>query len=497
MTSVTPVPAREATFKFGARALGVGSTALSLACAVALAVGLSYLAERRVASGLWLLLGVLGVRWVLSTLINQWSEHASETLRARWRATVVRHFTRPQPERERGRGDLALAIEQASNAPLLDLLETSAVVALVGLAVLFWAGGWLTLVITVALLGGAVPLYRRAGTRSEATALEYQQRRAVLESRQLELLHHTTELRALGAVSYGANEIAAISDSEHAIAMRAIRVALRSSLVTEFLSGVSVGLVAMVVGFALLGGRTSLEHALIAVLVTAEIFSHVRRYGVEFHRREDAERSLGLLDREASTPAASTGQLLVATELVTAASARPLNVLLAPGETLVVTGPSGSGKTTLLQTLLGWRDPESGDVARTGARTGHVSVESSLLSGTLRDNLTLGVTLPDDQVLECLTTLGLRGPRFESLDTALLADGRGISTGEKVRLVLARTLLAQPELLVLDDLAGVLDDDARRLVRSVLEEHTALAIIEATVDTPLLIGATSRIELAP
>jgi ATP-binding cassette, subfamily C, bacterial CydD len=93
-------------------------------------------------------------------------------------------------------------------------------------------------------------------------------------------------------VEYGANEIAAISDSEHAIAMRAIRVALESSLVTEFLSGVSIGLVAMVVGFALLGGRITLEHALIAVLVTSEIFTHVRRYGVEFHRREDSERSL-------------------------------------------------------------------------------------------------------------------------------------------------------------------------------------------------------------
>jgi ABC-type transport system involved in cytochrome bd biosynthesis fused ATPase/permease subunit len=497
VTSVTPVPAREVTFKFSARALGVASTALSLACAFALAVGLSYLAERRVSSGLWLLLGVLGVRWVLSTLINQWSEHAGETLRARWRASVIRHFTRPQPERERGRGDLALAIEQASNAPMLDLLETSAVAALAGLAVLFWAGGWLTLVIAVVLLGGAVPLYRRAGTRSEATALEYQRRRAVLESRQLEVLHHTTELRALGAVTYGANEIAAISDSEHAIAMRAIRVALQSSLVTEFLSGVSVGLVAMVVGFALLGGRTSLEHALIAVLVTAEIFTHVRRYGVEFHRREDAERSLGLLDATASAPGASTDQLLVATELVTAASARPINVQVGPGETLVVTGPSGSGKTTLLQTLLGWRDPTSGAVARAGARTGHVSVESSLLSGSLRDNLTLGVTLPDDDVLECLASLGLRGPRFESLDTALLADGRGISTGEKVRLVLARTLLAQPDLLVLDDLAGVLDDDARRLVRSALDDHRTLAIIEATVDTPLLTNATSRIELAP
>jgi len=480
-----------------ARILGVLNTALSITCAVVLALGLSDLAQRRVASGIWLLLGVLGIRWVLATLIARWSVHAGATLRARWRATLVLHFTVPQPERERSRGDLGLAIEQASDRPTLNLLETSAVVAPAGLAVLFWAGGWLASLITVVLLVAAVPLYRRAGKRSEASALEYQRRRALLEGRQLELLHHTTELRALGAVEYGADEIAAISDSEHAIAMRAIRVALESSLVTEFLSGVSIGLVAMVVGFALLGGRITLEHALVAVLVTSEIFTHVRRYGVEFHRREDSERSLVLLDRGASASDVTSTELLVATDLVTTAQSRPVSVTLTPGQTLLVTGPSGSGKTTLLDTLIGWRDPQTGAVVRANVRTGHVSVESALLSGTLRDNLTLGQAIPDGDVTACLSSLGLLGPRFEDLDTALLADGRGISTGEKVRVVLARALLAHPDLLVIDDVAGVLDEDGRRLVRTVLKAPRSFGVIEATVDTPLFTDVTYRIELSP
>ncbi|HUZ41113.1 MAG TPA: ATP-binding cassette domain-containing protein [Acidimicrobiales bacterium] len=495
MTSAMPVPSREVTFKSSARFLGVAHTAVSLACAVFLAVGLSDLAQRRAVIGLWLLLGVVAARWVLSTLVAQWSEHAGATLRARWRATLVRHFSRPLPERDRGRGDLALAIEQASDGPMMDLLETSAVTAIAGLAVLWWAGGWLALVITVALLGGAVPLYRRAGRRSEATALEYQRRRAVLESRQLEILQHTTELRALGAVEYGANEIAAISDSEHAIAMRAIRVALESSLVTEFLSGVSIGLVAMVVGFDLLGGRISLQHALIAVLVTSEIFSHVRRFGVEFHRREDSERSLRALDAPAIRPPMTTSALLSATDLVTAASEGPISFALEPGQSLLVTGPSGSGKTTLLDTLVDWRDPRSGSVGRSSARTGHVSVESSLLSGTLRDNLTLGQKISDIDVRSCLSSLGLSGPRFEDLDSTLLADGKGISTGEKVRLSFARALLARPDLMIIDDVAGVLDADSRRLVRSVLDEHPRLGLVEATVDTPLLDDTTYRIAL--
>jgi ATP-binding cassette subfamily C protein len=124
-----------------------------------------------------------------------------------------------------------------------------------------------------------------------------------------------------------------------------------------------------------------------------------------------------------------------------------------------------------------------------------VSVESSLLSGTLRDNLTLGRSFPDSEVIALLSSLGLRGPRFEDLDTSLLSDGRGISSGEKVRLILARTLLATPALLVIDDVAGVLDDDSRRLVRDVLSNVRTFGVIEATVDSPLLVDVTVRIEL--
>jgi ABC-type transport system involved in cytochrome bd biosynthesis fused ATPase/permease subunit len=98
-------------------------------------------------------------------------------------------------------------------------------------------------------------------------------------------------------------------------------------------------------------------------------------------------------------------------------------------------------------------------------------------------------------VLQCLSSLGLSGPRFANLDTELLADGRGISTGEKVRLVLARALLARPDVLYIDDIAGVLDDDGRQLVQRAIESNRRLSVVEATVDTPLITDVDHRIEL--
>ena len=496
MASVTSPRETSATFHASARALGALNVVASLAVTLVLADAITDLAHGRVVRGLWLLAVVLLVRTTLSLALAQWSFRVGDSIRDHWRRVLPDHFAQPRGEGEGGRGDLADAIEKASVAPSLDLLATSARIGVLGLALVYWAAGWLSLSITIVLLLASVPLYQKTGRRSEAMALEYQQRRLLLENRQLELLHHTPELRGLGAVGFGSNEIAAISDSEHTIALRAIRVALESSLITEFLSGVSIGLVAMVVGFGLLGGRLSLDRALIAVLVTSEVFSHVRRYGAEFHRRENALKSVATLHatpRALSVPISH--DVLDASGVVTRASATVVSLRVAPGDRVLVTGASGSGKTTLLHTFLGWLTPLRGSLERTALPIGYVSVNSALMSGSLRENLALGVDVPDQAILDCLESIGLSDERFRDLDTELLADGRGISTGEKVRLVLARALLAQPALVLLDDIAGTLDQLTRRQVHDYLESWTNLSIIEATVDTPILTHVTQRVEV--
>lgn len=487
-----------ATAVTSARVVGATSTIFSLALAALTALGVTDLARRHFGTGLGLLVTVVALRWLLATSLDEWGESATARVRARWRVQLVTHFAMPRTEGEWARGDLALAIDRAGEGPSLERLAASAASSLLGVFVIFWAAGWLPFVITVALLGVAAPLYQRAGRRSEKLAKGYQERRATLEARQLEVLQHAPELRALGAVTYGANEIAAISDSEHALALRAIRVALESSLVTEFLSGVSIGLVAMVVGFGLLGGRLSLVRALVAVLVTAELFTQVRRYGVEFHRRDDAQHALDALQSLTTTRRHVAGdELLVAEALVTEARDESVSLRVHRGDRIVISGPSGVGKTTLLHTLLEWRPARSGMSQRSDEPIGYVSAESTLLSGSLRDNLDLGTAISDEELIARLCSLGLAGERFRDLDAELLSDGRGLSSGERVRLVLARALLHRSALLVLDDIAGVLDTESRDDIRVVLDELYDVAIIEATVDTPLLTTATHRIEMQP
>jgi ABC-type multidrug transport system ATPase subunit len=110
--------------------------------------------------------------------------------------------------------------------------------------------------------------------------------------------------------------------------------------------------------------------------------------------------------------------------------------------------------------------------------------------------LTLGADVDGPVVHALLDELGLDGDRFIDLEAPLLADGRGFSSGERVRLVLARCLLTRPSLLVLDDIAGVLDPESREQVRRALASRPEPAIIEATVDTPLMADVALQIAIS-
>lgn len=139
------------------------------------------------------------------------------------------------------------------------------------------------------------------------------------------------------------------------------------------------------------------------------------------------------------------------------------------GGRYLLKGPSGCGKTTAVNLLLGYYEPDGGEITVDGvplreagnpyARATVVRQEAVLFRGTLRDNLTMyRDDVLDGRLLEALRGVGLEHfARPDALEAVVEEGGANLSGGEKKRVCLARALLRDTELLILDEPLANLD----------------------------------------
>jgi ATP-binding cassette subfamily B protein len=164
---------------------------------------------------------------------------------------------------------------------------------------------------------------------------------------------------------------------------------------------------------------------------------------------------------------------------------RPLTLDIAPGETIAFVGPSGSGKSTLLNVVLGFLRPTRGRLLLDGvdmqsldlrtfrARISVVPQESVLFEGTIRDNVTYGLSeIPDQVVLGALrdsNALEIVDAMPDGWDTVVGERGARLSGGQRQRIAIARALIRNPRVLLLDEATSSLDGESEKLVQDAVE----------------------------
>lgn len=166
---------------------------------------------------------------------------------------------------------------------------------------------------------------------------------------------------------------------------------------------------------------------------------------------------------------------------------RKVNVEIVPGATVGIAGPSGSGKSTFAKAVLGLISHYEGvlkvlgeevreiDKENLAKHTAYVSQAPFVVSGTVRKNATYGMeadAVTDSSILEALRAAQFSDQflhRLGGLDGAIHEMGRNLSGGEKQRLVLARVLLKNAELVVLDEATAALDNVNEALVQSAID----------------------------
>ncbi|XVX20705.1 thiol reductant ABC exporter subunit CydD [Actinomycetota bacterium] len=502
-------------------------------------------------------MGAFAARAVLSALTEWYAARAGAAVSTSLRAALLASWLRRgADERPEPTTALTLATQGTSAvepyvAKYLPTLVQAAVLPPLVVACMFavdWVSGLIAL-LTLPLLPFFAALIG-ATTRDE-TAKRWDTL-SRLSGHFLDVVRGLPTLVGYGRAERQLSTIGTVSEKHRAATMRTLRLAFMSSAALELLATLSVAIVAVAVGLRLAHGHMELLPGLTAILLAPEAYWPIRRVGAEFHNAADgAEALTTVLDELAATPPSSrsaaaarpddvenTGfnakepgvasnradstQRGTGTRSDRAADLGPsvsvadvsyaypgasgpalegFSADFAPGLT-AVTGPSGAGKTTLLDLIAGLRVPSTGTVYRPAGRVHVVTQTPFVAAASLADNLRLGDgrDATDDQLWAALERVGLRelvASRPDGLGMPLGDGGFGLSAGQRARLALARAILADPAVLLLDEPTAHLDPASAELAHGIIRDLAADRTVIAVTHRSELVDAADAVVTVP
>ncbi|WP_239373194.1 thiol reductant ABC exporter subunit CydD [Frankia sp. Cj5] len=462
--------------------------------------------------------------WVSERTAQRTAPAVSAELRAAMLGAVVEQLAVEQPaveqparghrggERDRDGGSGALAVIAGAGLDGMEAYLTRFLPALVMVVVvppfvlIRIAGADLTSAVMLAVALPLVPAFMvlvGLATRSRTD-----QQWAVLgrlSGHFLDVVEGLATLKIFNRAKAQVEVIRRITDAYREQTMVALRWAFLSSFVLELLATLSVALVAVSVGLRLVSGSLDLRTGLLALLLAPEVYLPLRQVGMQYHATVSGLTAAGTaLDAIDAAPtgagaAVHTGADTGAGNSTGVAGRRPLPVpvrfdtlrldgvrlrhaervdlTIRRGEIVALVGPSGAGKSTLLALLRGALAPARGRVLVDGTDLADLDPAAwrariawlpqrphAVCGGTVADEIRLG--RPGATAAEITAALTAAGA--PAADRVVGEDGGELSAGELRRVALARVLIRDAALVLLDEPGESLDAAA--------EEHVAMAV---------------------
>lgn len=338
-----------------------------------------------------------------------------------------------------------------------------------------------------------------------------------LTAQLLDLMSGLPTLRALGREKGPRAHLRKLGEANTKATMATLRVAFLSGGVLEFLTTLSVALVAVEVGMRLVFGHISLFHGLAVIMLAPEVFEPLRQVGAQFHASAngvtaskaafDIIEAADDVDAPGSTPCPDMSRTDIVLDGVGvrargAWGPAPTSGVIRPGTVTAFAGPSGAGKSTLVACLLSDITPDAGqirlrdqassrddeglaltDVDPTSWRSAISWVPQSptLVPGTILDNMG---DLPQRDLDEAARATGFDAVLATTPDgwnSTIGSGGVGLSVGQRQRLALTRALAARSQVVVLDEptahLDAVSEETVVRAIHAMREEGRTVIVI--------------------
>lgn len=310
-------------------------------------------------------------------------------------------------------------------------------------------------------------------------------------------------VKAFAREPYEVGKFAAKNQSHYDANMERTEVEAKAQPVLDFLSSLSIVIMVGYGGYMVMMGRLTVGTLMAFYVAIWSLIWPIRMLGWIVNHAEQAlaaaPRLFELLDSE---PAIKNGPNPVVLDEVSGRIAfenvsfsfpgdsrealKGITLEIPPGERVAVVGGTGSGKSTLVNLLPRFLDPTEGRVTLDGydlkdldlrsirSHMGIVLQDNFLFSATVRENIALGKPDATLEEIREAAELAQAAPFISELprgyETPVGERGIGLSGGQRQRLALARALLVDPAILVLDEATSSVDTETEYMIQEGLEE---------------------------
>ncbi|MFP7707145.1 thiol reductant ABC exporter subunit CydD [Trueperella sp. LYQ141] len=325
-----------------------------------------------------------------------------------------------------------------------------------------------------------------------------------LSAQLLDLLAGLSTLKGLGREHGPEQRVANLGTQFARKTMQTLYVAFLSGAVLEFLATLSTALVAVNIGFRMVGGSVLLYTGLVVIMLTPEIFKPLREVGSQFHASSNGIAAAGkaftilqttVIEHHGTLPVPDlrTTPLRIRNLSVHApgrATVAPaqLDADILPQRINVLSGPSGSGKSTTVHVILGLLEPTEGEILigdtplreidrrQWWSHITWVPQRPAIMPGTVLDNV-----CPEAKEITPELTAAAQQTGLDSVisrlpqgwHTPIGHRGTGLSVGQRQRLALTRALLSTSQIVILDEPSAHLDAISETYISEVVRQMKA------------------------